>query len=213
MKAILVLAFLLAAIFHTGNSKIYHILRVLTVIACAQNGTTHSTTTATITKTVLQTETVMVDLMTALPGELLTALPGIASASAGDVSIELKSVYVQTVELTATATATATSTTTIISTEIYGVVVTSMSTFTAIANSTSTDINIEEVTSFSTKQIGTTITTTSVVPASTSPLSIVDALAHQYSLGGGGDNVTADPWLVFSVVSLCFAHYFFFAHN
>ncbi|CAD0013274.1 unnamed protein product [Aureobasidium pullulans] len=190
MKAILVLAFLLAMIFHTGNSKIYHILRMLTVIACAQNGTTHSTTTATITKTVLHTETVVVDLMTALPGELLTALPGIASASAGDISIELKSVYVQTVELTATATAT--STATIISTEIDGVVITSMSTFTAIATSTSTDINIEEVTSFSTKQIGTTITTT---------------------LGGGGDNVTADPWLVFSVVSLCFAHYFFFAHN
>lgn len=211
MKAILVLAFLLAMIFHTGNSKIYHILRMLTVIACAQNGTTHSTTTATITKTVLHTETVVVDLMTALPGELLTALPGIASASAGDISIELKSVYVQTVELTATATAT--STATIISTEIDGVVITSMSTFTAIATSTSTDINIEEVTSFSTKQIGTTITTTSVVPASTSPLSVLDALAHQYSLGGGGDNVTADPWLVFSVVSLCFAHYFFFAHN
>lgn len=205
------LAFLLAMIFHTGNSKIYHILRVLTVIACAQNDTTHSTTTATITKTVLHTETVVVDLMTALPGELLTALPGIASASAGDISIELKSVYVQTVELTATATAT--STATIISTEIDGVVITSMSTFTAIATSTSTDINIEEVTSFSTKQIGTTITTTSVVPASTSPLSVLDALAHQYSLGGGGDNVTADPWLVFSVVSLCFAHYFFFAHN
>ena len=205
------LAFLLAMIFHTGNSKIYHILRMLTVIACAQNGTTHSTTTATITKTVLHTETVVVDLMTALPGELLTALSGIASASAGDISIELKSVYVQTVELTATATAT--STATIISTEIDGVVITSMSTFTAIATSTSTDINIEEVTSFSTKQIGTTITTTSVVPASTSPLSVLDALAHQYSLGGGGDNVTADPWLVFSVVSLCFAHYFFFAHN
>ena len=211
MKAILVLAFLLAMIFHTGNSKIYHILRMLTVIACAQNGTTHSTTTATITKTVIHTETVVVDLMTALPGELLTALPGIASASAGDISIELKSVYVQTVELTATATAT--STATITSTEIDGVVITSMSTFTAIAISTSTDINIEEVTSFSTKQIGTTITTTSVVPASTSPLSVLDALAHQYSLGGGGDNVTADPWLVFSVVSLCFAHYFFFAHN
>ncbi|THV90187.1 hypothetical protein D6D27_06003 [Aureobasidium pullulans] len=211
MKAILVLAFLLAMIFHTGNSKIYHILRMLTVIACAQNSTTHSTTTATITKTVLHTETVVVDLMTALPGELLTALSGIASASAGDISIELKSVYVQTVELTATATAT--STATIISTEIDGVVITSMSTFTAIATSTSTDINIEEVTSFSTKQIGTTITTTSVVPASTSPLSVLDALAHQYSLGGGGDNVTADPWLVFSVVSLCFAHYFFFAHN
>ncbi|THY63028.1 hypothetical protein D6C97_03049 [Aureobasidium pullulans] len=211
MKAILVLAFLLAMIFHTGNSKIYHILRVLTVIACAQNDTTHSTTTATITKTVLHTETVVIDLMTALPGELLTALPGIGSASAGDISIELKSVYVQTVELTATATAT--STATIISTEIDGVVITSMSTFTAIATSTSTDINIEEVTSFSTKQIGTTITATSVVPASTSPLSVLDALAHQYSLGGGGDNVTADPWLVFSVVSLCFAHYFFFAHN
>ncbi|THX87300.1 hypothetical protein D6D05_02165 [Aureobasidium pullulans] len=209
MKAILVLAFLLAMIFHTGNLKIYHILRVLTVIACAQNGTTHSTTTATITKTVLHTETVVVDLMTALPGELLTALPGIASASAGDISIELKSVYVQTVELTATATSTAT----IVSTEIDGVVITSMSTFTAIATSTSTDINIEGVTSFSTKQIGTTITTTSVVPASTSPLSVLDALAHQCSLGGGGDNVTADPWLVFSVVSLCFAHYFFFAHN
>ncbi|THY91891.1 hypothetical protein D6C93_06115 [Aureobasidium pullulans] len=194
MKAILVLAFLLAMIFHT---------------ACAQNDTTHSTTTATITKTVLHTETVVVDLMTAMPGELLTALPGIASASAGDISIELKSVYVQTVELTATATSTAT----IVSTEIDGVVITSMSTFTAIATSTSTDINIEEVTSFSTKQIGTTITTTSVVPASTSPLSVLDALAHQYSLGGGGDNVTADPWLVFSVVSLCFAHYFFFAHN
>ncbi|CAD0031020.1 unnamed protein product [Aureobasidium pullulans] len=171
MKAILVLAFLLAMIFHTGNSKIYHILRMLTVIACAQNSTTHSTTTATITKTVLHTETVVVDLMTALPGELLTALSGIASASAGDISIELKSVYVQTID---------------------GVVITSMSTFTAIATSTSTDINIEEVTSFSTKQIGTTITTT---------------------LGGGGDNVTADPWLVFSVVSLCFAHYFVFAHN
>lgn len=211
MKAILVLAFLLAMIFHTGNSKIYHILRVLTVIACAQNDTTRSTTTATITKTVLHTETVVVDLMTALPGELLTALPGIGSASAGDISIELKSVYVQTVELTAIATAT--STATIISTEIDGVVITSMSTFTAIATSTSTDINIEEVTSFSTKQIGTTITATSVVPASTSPLSVLDALAHQYSLGGGGDNVTADPWLVFSVVSLCFAHYFFFAHN
>ncbi|THX18181.1 hypothetical protein D6D13_00257 [Aureobasidium pullulans] len=211
MKAILVLAFLLAMIFHTGNSKIYHILRVLTVIACAQNDTTHSTTTATITKTVLHTETVVVDLMTALPGELLTALPGIGSASAGDMSIELKSVYVQTVELTAIATAT--STATIISTEIDGVVITSMSTFTAIATSTSTDINIEEVTSFSTKQIGTTITATSVVPASTSPLSVLNALAHQYSLGGGGDNVTADPWLVFSVVSLCFAHYFFFAHN
>ncbi|THX41171.1 hypothetical protein D6D10_02944 [Aureobasidium pullulans] len=194
MKAILVLAFLLAMIFHT---------------ACAQNDTTHSTTTATITKTVLHTETVVVDLMTALPGELLTALPGIASASAGDISIELKSVYVQTVELTATATSTAT----IVSTEIDGVVITSMSTFTAIATSTNTDINIEEVTSFSTKQVGTTITTTSVVPASTSPLSVLDALAHQYSLGGGGDNVTADPWLVFSVVSLCFAHYFFFAHN
>ncbi|THZ07354.1 hypothetical protein D6C95_02029 [Aureobasidium pullulans] len=211
MKAILVLAFLLAMIFHTGNSKIYHILRVLTVIACAQNDTTRSTTTATITKTVLHTETVVVDLMTALPGELLTALPGIGSASAGDISIELKSVYVQTVELTAIATAT--STATIISTEIDGVVITSMSTFTAIATSTSTDINIEEVTSFSTKQIGTTITATSVIPASTSPLSVLDALAHQYSLGGGGDNVTADPWLVFSVVSLCFAHYFFFAHN
>ncbi|CAC9887424.1 hypothetical protein D6D17_00557 [Aureobasidium pullulans] len=211
MKAILVLAFLLAMIFHTGNSKIYHILRVLTVTACAQNDTTHSTTTATITKTVLHTETVVVDLMTALPSELLTALPGIGSASAGDISIELKSVYVQTVELTATATAT--STATIISTEIDGVVITSMSTFTAIATSTSTDINIEEVTSFSTKQIGTTITATSVVPASTSPPSVLDALAHQYSLGGGGDNVTADPWLVFSVVSLCFAHYFFFAHN
>lgn len=210
MKAILVLAFLLAMIFHTGISKIYYdILRVLTVIACAQNDTTHSTTTATITKTVLHTETVVVDLMTALPGELLTALPGIASASAGDISIELKSVYIQTVELTATATSTAT----IVSTEIDGVVITSMSTFTAIANSTSTDINIEEVTSFSTKQVGTTITTTSVVPASTSPLSVLDALAHQYSLGGGGDNVTADPWLVFSVVSLCFAHYFFFVHN
>lgn len=210
MKAILVLAFLLAMIFHTGISKIYYdILRVLTVIACAQNDTTHSTTTATITKTVLHTETVVVDLMTALPGELLTALSGIASASAGDISIELKSVYIQTVELTATATSTAT----IVSTEIDGVVITSMSTFTAIATSTSTDINIEEVTSFSTKQVGTTITTTSVVPASTSPLSVLDALAHQYSLGGGGDNVTADPWLVFSVVSLCFAHYFFFVHN
>jgi hypothetical protein len=139
--------------------------------------------------------------------------PAFGSSAASDYapSVELKSVYVQTIELTST----------IFSTEVDGVIVTSLSTVVAPVTSTATAVStdFEEVTSTSTKHIGTTITTTSVVVSATTPLvtttssqiSTEQQIAQMWGLNGGERLVTGN-WLAFSLVLLSFTHYLLFAH-
>ncbi|KAI4758681.1 hypothetical protein E4T52_09151 [Aureobasidium sp. EXF-3400] len=185
MKLFAVLAFVLAALFGTA-------------LVCANNATL-STTTATVTKTVFHTVTTSVNIAT------LPAFDSSAAVSDSAPSVELKSVYVQTIELTST----------ILTTEVDGVVVTS--TATAVLTAVSTDF--EEVTSTSTKHIGTTITTTSVVVSATTPLvtttssqiSTEQQIAQMWGLNGGERLVTGN-WLTFSLVLLSFTHYLLFAH-
>lgn len=146
----------------------------------------------------------------------LATLSGSASscAVASDVasSDELKTVYVQTVELTST----------IFSTEVDGVVITSLSTVIAPITSTATAIattvltDFEEVTSTNTKQISTTITTTSVVvsvttSAAATSTSIEQQIAQMWGMSGSGRLVVGN-WLIFNLVALSFVHYRFFAH-
>ncbi|KAI4741047.1 hypothetical protein E4T50_08523 [Aureobasidium sp. EXF-12298] len=195
MKLFAVLAFVLAALFGTA-------------LVCANNATL-STTTATVTKTVFHTVTTSVNIAT------LPAFDSSAAASDSAPSVELKSVYVQTIELTST----------IFSTEVDGVVVTSLSTVVAPVTSTATAVltavstDFEEVTSTSTKHIGTTITTTSVVVSATTPLvtttssqiSTEQQIAQMWGLNGGERLVTGN-WLTFSLVLLSFTHYLLFAH-
>ena len=181
---------------------------LLTALVCAQN-ITQSTTTSTVTKTVFHTVTTSVNLAT---------LPGSASscAAASDVASadELKSVYVQTIELTST----------IFSTEVDGIVVTSLSTViapvasTAVATATATTVltDFEEVTSTNTKQISTTITTTSVVvsvttSAAATSTSIEQQIAQMWGMSGS-ERLVIGNWLVFNLVVLSFVHYLFFAH-
>ncbi|KAG9849689.1 hypothetical protein KCU98_g4775, partial [Aureobasidium melanogenum] len=202
MKAFIVLAFVLAALFS---------------IACAHN-ITHSTITATVTKTVFHTVTTSINVAT-LPGFASHGPAFSSSASADyDPSFELKSMAVQTIEFTST----------IFSTEVDGVVVTSLSTVVAPVTSTSTELQgvtststeFQEVTSTTTKHAGTTITTTSVVvsastpsaTASSSSISVEQNIAQMFGLNGS-EHVQANRWLVFSVVVLGVAHYLFFAHH
>ncbi|KAG9659975.1 hypothetical protein KCU95_g7510, partial [Aureobasidium melanogenum] len=202
MKAFIVLALVLAALFST---------------ACAHN-ITHSTITATVTKTVFHTVTTSINVAT-LPGFAPHGPAFSSSASADyDPSFELKSMAVQTIEFTST----------IFSTEVDGVVVTSLSTVVAPVTSTSTELQgvtststeFQEVTSTTTKHAGTTITTTSVVisastpsaTASSSSISIEQNIAQMFGLNGS-EHVQANRWLVFSVVVLGVAHYLFFAHH
>jgi hypothetical protein len=133
--------------------------------------------------------------------------PSFGSSAVSDYtpSIELKSVFVQTIELTST----------IHSTEIDGVVVTSLSTVVAPITSTS----IATAISTETKHIGTTITTTSVIVTATTPrvttstsqISIEQDIAQMWGLNGS-EHLVAGKWLAFSVVLLSVAHYLFFAH-
>ncbi|KAG9962995.1 hypothetical protein KCU61_g4201, partial [Aureobasidium melanogenum] len=192
MKAFIVLAFVLTALFST---------------VCAHN-ITHSTITATVTKTVFHTVTTSINVAT-LPGFAPHGPAFGSSASADyDPSFELKSMAVQTTEFTST----------IYSTEVDGVVVTSFSTVVAPVTSISTEF--QEVTSTTTKHAGTTITTTSVVvsastpgtTASSSSISIEQNIAQMFGLNGS-KHVQANRWLVFSVVVLGVAHYLFFAHH
>ncbi|KAG9952502.1 hypothetical protein KCU85_g1800, partial [Aureobasidium melanogenum] len=200
MKAFMVLAFVLAALFST---------------VCAHN-ITHSTTTATVTKTVFHTVTTSINVAT-LPG-LAPHGPAFGSSASADYdpSFEMKSMAVQTIEFTST----------IFSTEVDGVVVTSLSTIvapvtstsTALEGVTSTSTEFQEVTSTTTKHAGTTITTTSVVvsaltrAASSSSISIEQNISQMFGLNGS-EHVQASRWLVFSVVALGVAHYLFFAHH
>jgi hypothetical protein len=190
-------------------------MHLLTALVCAAHNATHSTTTATVTKTVFHTVTTSVNLAT-LPG-IAPQAPAFGSAAASSYtpSVELKSVFVQTIELTST----------IFSTEVDGVVVTSLSTVvapvtsTATAISTATSTAFQEVTSISTKQIGTTITTTSVIVSATTPrvttstshIPIEQDIAQMWGLNGSAHLVVGN-WLVYSVVLLSVAHYLFFAH-
>lgn len=219
MKAFIVLAFFLAALFSTGNQKVYQwiIVRMLTALVCAHN-TTHSTITATVTKTVYHTVTTSINVAT-LPSSAPngTALGSSASADY-DPSFEMKSMAVETIEFTST----------IFSTEVDGVVVTSLSTIVAPVTSTSTELHgvtststeFQEVTSTTTKHARTTITTTSVVvsastpsiAASSSSISVEQNIAQMFGLNGS-EHVQANRWLVFSVVVLGVAHYLFFAHH
>jgi hypothetical protein len=160
--------------------------------------------------------TTLVNLAT-LPGfaPQSPALGSAAATSSYTPSVELKSVFVQTIELTST----------IFSTEVDGVVVTSLSTVVAPVTSTATAIStvistaFQEVTSISTKQIGTTITTTSVIVSATTPrvttstshIPIEQDIAQMWGLNGSA-HLVAGNWLVFSVVLLSVAHYLFFAH-
>jgi len=148
----------------------------------------------------------------------LAALSGSASscAAASDVAScdELKTVYVQTIELTST----------IFSTEVDGVVVTSLSTVIAAATSTATATatattvltDFEEVTSTNTKQISTTITTTSVVvsvttSAAATSTSIEQQIAQMWGMSGS-ERLVVGNWLFFNLVVSSFVHYLFFAH-
>lgn len=209
MKAFIVLVFVMAGLVSTGNQQIYQlvIVRMLTALVCAKN-ITHSTTTATVTKTVFHIVTTSINVAT-LPGFAPHGPAFGSSASAEyDPSFELKSMAVQTIEFTST----------IFSTEVDGMVVTSLSTVVAPVTSTST--KFQEVTSTATKHIGTTITTTSMVvsastpsaAASSSSISIEQNIAQMWGLNGS-ERVQASRWLVFSVVVLGVAHYLFFAHH
>lgn len=180
---------------------------MLTALVCAKN-ITHSTTTATVTKTVFHTVITSINVAT-LPGFAPHGPAFTSSASTDyDPSFELKSMAVQTIEFTST----------IFSTEVDGVVVTSLSTIVAPVISTST--KFQEVTSTATKHIGTTITTTSMVvsastssaAASSSSISIEQNIAQMWGLNGS-EHVQVSRWLVFSVVVLGVAHYLFFAHH
>lgn len=148
----------------------------------------------------------------------LATLPGSASCdpasssaaqSDGAPSDELKSVYAETVELTST----------IFSTEVDGVVVTSLSTVIAPVTSTATAVmtDFEQVTSTSTKQMPTTITTTSVVvsvttpPAAATSTSIEQQIAQMWGMNGS-ERLVIGNWLAFNLVVLSFAHYLFFAY-
>ncbi|CAD0101387.1 unnamed protein product [Aureobasidium mustum] len=186
MKTFVVLAFVLAALFSAVGAQNF----------------THSTTTATVTKTVFQTVTTSVNLAT-LPGFAPHGPAFGSSASAAyDASFELKSMAVQTVEYTST----------IFSTEVDGVVVTSLSTIVAPVTSTSTDFS--EVTSITTKHMGTTITTTSVVVTASTPsaaassISVEQNIAQMFGLNGS-EHVQASPWLAYGVVLLGVGHYLF----
>ncbi|CAD0108114.1 unnamed protein product [Aureobasidium uvarum] len=190
MKVFAILAFIMAALLST---------------VCAQN-VTYSTATSTFTKTVYHTVTISVNIAT-LPGFAPHGPAFGSSASAAyDPSVELKSMVVQTIQLTST----------IYSTEVDGVIVTSLST--VVAPVTSTDL--QEVTSTTTKHAGTTVTTTTtslVVSASTpsvaaTSLTIPQEVAQMWGLNGI-EQVEARSWLVFSVVLLGVAHYLFFAHH
>jgi hypothetical protein len=186
-------------------------MHLLTALVCAAHNATHSTTTATVTKTVFHTVTTSVNLAT-LPG-IAPQGPALSSAAASNYapSIELKSIFVQTIELTST----------VFSTEVDGVVVTSLSTVVAPVTSTATATStaFQEVTSISTKQIGTTITTTSVIVSATTPrvttstshIPIEQDIAQMWGLNGSA-HLVAGNWLVFSVVLLSVAHYLLFAH-
>jgi hypothetical protein len=216
MKHFAMLAFVLAALFGTGRAKIYPLVSCIywQKLAYGQN-VTLSTTTATITKTIFHTVTSSVNLAT-LCG-LAPDGPTFGSGAVSDYapSVELKSVFVQTIELTST----------IYSTEIDGVVVASLSTVVAPVTSTSvaTAISIAISTGFlevtSTKHINTTITTTSVVVSATTPrvttstsyIPIEQDIAQMWGLNGS-EHLVAGKWLAFSVVLLSVAHYFFFAH-
>ena len=159
--------------------------------------------------------TTSVDLAT-LPG-FAPHGPAFGSPAASDYapSIELKSVFVQTIEVTST----------IFSTEVDGVVVTSLSTMvvpvtsTATATATAVLTDFQEVTSTITKHIGTTITTTSVVVSATTPLvtttsseiSTEQQIAQMWGLSGG-ERLVAGNWLAFTLVFLGVIHYLFFAH-
>jgi hypothetical protein len=146
----------------------------------------------------------------------LATLPSFAPygpASDDTPSVELKSIFVQTIELTST----------IYSTETDGVIVTSLSTVVAPITSTSTSIataiSIDFLEVTSTKHIGTTITTTSVVVSATTPrvttstshISIEQDIAQMWGLNGS-EHLVAGKWLAFSVVLLSVVHYLFFAH-
>lgn len=205
MKVFVVLAFVMASLLGTGNSKIYQliIVRMLTALVCAKN-VTLPTITATFTKTVFHTLTTSINVAT-LPGFAPHGPASGSSASAGyDLSLQLKSMAVQTIELTST----------IFSTEVDGVVVTSLSTIVAPVTSTS----LQEVTSTTTKHAGTTITTTSVIVSASTPsatassISIEQNIAQMWGLNGS-DHVQVSRWLAFSVVVLGVAHYLFFAHH
>ncbi|KAK6001945.1 hypothetical protein QM012_002435 [Aureobasidium pullulans] len=200
MKAFSALVFALTTLLSTGYA----------------HNITHSTTTATVTKTVFQTVTASVNVAT-LPGFAPHGPAFGSSASAEyDPSFELKSMAVQTIEFTST----------IFSTEVDGVVITSLSTIVAPVTSTTTELqgitststDFQEVTSTTTKHAGTTITTTSVVvsasttSAAASSISIEQNIAQMWGLNGS-EHVQVSRWLVFSVVILGVAHYLFFAHH
>ncbi|KAI4850235.1 hypothetical protein E4T44_02867 [Aureobasidium sp. EXF-8845] len=189
-------------------------LAALFSIVCGQN-VTRSTTTATVTKTIFHTVTSSVNVAT-LSGFAPDG-PAFGSGAVSDYapSVQLKSVFVQTIELTST----------IYSTEIDGVVVTSLSTVvapitsTSIATAISTAISTDFLEVTSTKHIGTTITTTSVVVSATTPrvttstshIPIEQDIAQMWGLNGS-EHLVAGKWLAFSVVLLSVAHYLFFAH-
>lgn len=183
------------------------IRHALTAPVCAKN-ITHFTTTATVTKTVFHTVTTSVNLAT-LPCSA-SYDPASCSAAAPEYapSVELKSVYLQTIELTST----------IFSTEVDGVVITSLSTVVAPATSTATAVvtDVEEVTSTSTKQMSTTITTTSVLVSVTTPpaatsTSIDQQIADMWGMNGS-ERLGIGKCLASTLIVLSFAHYLFFAH-
>lgn len=182
--------------------------RQLTTLVCAHN-ITQSTTNATVTKTVFHTVTTSINLAT-LPGSASYG-PASSSATTSDAvpSFELKSVYVQTIELTST----------IFSTEVNGVVITSLSTVVMPVTSTATTVltDFEEVTSTSTKQISTTITTTSMVVSVTTPSAAAPSTSIEQQIAGmwgmsGGERLGIGKWLASTLVVLSFVHYLFFAH-
>ncbi|CAD0095778.1 unnamed protein product [Aureobasidium vineae] len=198
MKILAILAFVLAALLSTVH---------------AQNGT-YSTTTSTVTKTVYHTVTTSVNIATQ-PG-FAPHGPAFGSSAYAeyDPSVELKSMVVQTIQLTST----------IYSTEVDGVVVTSLSTVVAPVTSTSLQevisTDFQEVTSTTTKHAGTTVTatTTSLVVSASTPsvaatsLTIPQEVAQMWGLNGS-EQVEVKSWLVFSVGLLGVAHYLFFAHH
>jgi hypothetical protein len=180
------------------------------VLVCGQN-VALSTTTATVTKTIFHTVTSSVNLATLSGFAPHGPASGSGAVSDDTPSVELKSVFVQTIELTST----------VYSTEIDGVVITSPST--VVAPVTSTSIATAILTDFleitSTKHIGTTVTTTSVVVSATTPrvttstshIPIEQEIAQMWGLNGS-EHLVAGKWLAFSVVLLSVAHYLFFAH-
>ncbi|KAI4718313.1 hypothetical protein E4T48_05476 [Aureobasidium sp. EXF-10727] len=192
MKIFAVLAFVLAALFSTA-------------LVCAQN-ITYSTATSTVTKTVFHTVTTSVNIAT-LPG-FAPHGPAFGSSTPveDDPSVELKSMFAKTILLTST----------MYSTEVDGVVVTSLST--VVAPVTSTDF--QEVTSTATKHAGITVTstTTSLIVSASTPsaaatsLTMPQEIAQMWGLNGS-EHVEARSWLVYSVVLLGVAHYLFFAHH